>query len=125
VILAVELELVDLAAFRERLERDPDAGRADLTPDEREFCLGRSDPAPSMAARLAAKAAVLRALGFGSGDRDANPADIEVRRGDDGRPSIRLAGSAFARAAERGVRTVHVSLTHGRDHAVAAVVLEA
>jgi holo-[acyl-carrier protein] synthase len=49
---------------------------------------------------------------------------VEVARGR-GAPSIVLHGRYAERAAQLGVDRVHVSLTHGRDSAVAFAVAEA
>lgn len=79
-------------------------------------CAGR--PA-SIAARFAAKEAVIKALGC----REIALHEIEVVRRPDGRPRIGLHGRAAQRARELGVEDLAVSLSHSRDYAVASVVL--
>jgi holo-[acyl-carrier protein] synthase len=98
------------------LTRHPDrfAARV-LTPGERAYCLSRPDPAPHIAARFAAKEAVIKCLGGGCGF-----ADIEVVRALTGSPSITLTGRAAARA---DGRQVLVSLSHLPDFAAAFAVL--
>ena len=121
-ILAVELEIVDLADIRARMRDDPGLAGRVLTDDERAWCLAQSDPAPGLAARLAAKTAVLRALGL----EPAPPAwhDVEIIRDPSGKPSLRLTGVAAGTADARDVVAMHVSLTHARDQAAAAIVFE-
>jgi len=81
-------------------------------------------PVPFLAARFAAKEAGAKALGTGfQGGISHN--DIEVATGERGEPLMRFEGAAKARADVLGVTRVHVSLTHGRDVAVAVVTLEA
>ena len=116
-ILAVELEIVDLADLRERMRDDPDFATRLLTAEERSWCLAQAD-----AARLAAKTATLRALGIGETDRAWH--EVEVVRDRGGRPTLRLSGGAAATARARAVHGTHVSLTHARDQAAAAIVLE-
>ena len=99
--------------FRERV----------FTPAELEDCRRRHDEAQALAARFAAKEACLKALGTGW-RRGFSFRDVEVVRMDSGAPTIRLVGGAAARARERGVRAVHVSLTHETGIAAAAVILE-
>ena len=99
--------------FRERV----------FTPAEVEECRERHDEAQALAARFAAKEACLKALGTGW-RRGFGLRDVEVVRTDGGAPTIRLGGGAAARAKARGVRVVHVSLTHERGLAAAAVILE-
>ena len=50
--------------------------------------------------------------------------EIEVVRNDLGAPSLRLFGQAAERAAERQVRTIHLSYSHEGDYASATVILE-
>lgn len=99
--------------FRERV----------FTAAELAECRERRDEAQALAARFAAKEACLKALGTGW-RRGFSFRDVEVVRTDGGAPSIRLGGGAAARARERGVRAVHVSLTHEPGIAAAAVILE-
>jgi holo-[acyl-carrier protein] synthase len=76
-----------------------------------------------VAGLLAAKEAVFKALGtgweMGVGWRDA-----AVSRLTSGAPRLTLAGGAALRAAELGVRTTHLSITHSAGVAVAVVILE-
>lgn len=73
-----------------------------------------------LAARWAAKEAVMKALGRGLGDVD--PLDIEVVRGNGGAPEVRLRGSAAEVADQSGVVSVHVSMSHEQGWAVGFAV---
>jgi holo-[acyl-carrier protein] synthase len=77
-------------------------------------------PAPRLAARFAAKEAVMKALGVGW--RALAWRDIEITNDMAGRPVVHLHGSAQRIAAERGVHQVLVALSHTHDHAVAHAV---
>jgi holo-[acyl-carrier protein] synthase len=79
-----------------------------------------ADRPASLAARFAAKEAVIKALGH----REIALHEIEVVRGADGRPRIALHGRAAERAREQGVEELVVSLSHSRRYAVASVVLQ-
>lgn len=81
------------------------------------YARAKSDPERRLAARLAAKRATARLLGEGF---DAS--DAEVRRSPGSPPSLRLSARAQARLLELGAHRVLVSLTHGREHAAAAVL---
>ena len=78
-------------------------------------CAGRVE---SLAARFAAKEATIKALG----SREPALHEIEVVRPPDSRPRLRLHGRAAEVARRIGVRELALSLTHGREHAVAFVV---
>jgi holo-[acyl-carrier protein] synthase len=76
-----------------------------------------------LAARFAAKEAVLKALGTGMSAGIAWT-DIEVRMLASGAPTIVLAGGAAAIAAERRISVWHVSLSHAGGLALASVIAE-
>ncbi len=78
-------------------------------------CAGRAE---SLAARFAAKEATIKALG----SREPALHEIEVVRPPSSRPRLRLHGRAAEVARELGVRELALSLTHGKEHAVAFVV---
>jgi holo-[acyl-carrier protein] synthase len=75
-----------------------------------------------LAARFAAKEAVLKAMGVGIGAADFR--EMEVVRGPGGEPTLALSGRAAALAGTRGIDRWHVSLTHTDQVAVASVVAE-
>jgi holo-[acyl-carrier protein] synthase len=77
--------------------------------------------AGAYAARWAAKEACLKALGPAAAG--VRPRDIEVGRDGSGPPRLRLHATAAAALAAAGGRDIHVSLSHERDYAVAAVVI--
>ncbi|MEE8443065.1 MAG: holo-ACP synthase [Dehalococcoidia bacterium] len=89
------------------------------TGGELAYCRGRT---PQLAARFAAKEAVMKALG--TGRRGVDWRDIEVVRRRGGRPAVQLQGRAFKVAERMGVTQVALSLSHSRDYAVASVMLE-
>lgn len=92
------------------------------SPEEVRYCTARrpSARAGCLAARFAAKEAVMKALG--TGRRGVGFSEIAVvhRRG--GRPDVRLSGRAARVAQELGVDEICLSITHGRDVAVAVAL---
>lgn len=86
-------------------------------------CAGRADRVEALAARFAAKEAFLKALGTGW-VTGLPLRHVEVVKGKDGPPELRLHGAAAERMAERGVRRIHVSLSHEPGFAAAVVILE-
>ncbi len=89
-----------------------------FTPEEIAYCRGRP---PNLAARFAAKEAVMKALG--TGVLGVGWKDIEVVRQESGAPDIRLHGRAKSRAQRLGLEEISVSMSHSRDYAVAFVVV--
>lgn len=88
-----------------------------FTPGEIAYCRGR---APNLAARFAAKEAVMKSLG--TGFRGVGWRDIEVLRAPGGAPSARLHGRARRRAQSLQVSAIAISLSHSRGFAVAVAV---
>lgn len=75
---------------------------------------------PALAARIAAKEAVAKALGTGIGE--VRWVDIEIDKGPRNEPVLRLHGRAAALALELGLETWSISLSHTHEHAVAVAV---
>ena len=123
-ILGVGIDLADIERLRGVLERHGDRFlERVLTARERDYCRRWRDPVPQVAARFAAKEAVLKALGTGlSGG--IRWQDVEVRRDENDPPRIELRGKAAEKAAARGVDRVHLSLSHDHGAAVAVAILE-
>ena len=95
-----------------------------LTEGERDYVLRFARPAKHLAVRLAAKEAVYKALQGVPGSRGIGWRDIEVERGPEGRPSIRLNGDAAVVARAAGVRRISLSLTHTQSTAGAVALIE-
>ena len=93
------------------------------TERELEDCeLFRESLAKTLAARFAAKEAVLKALE--PSDNIPPWRSIEVLLGARRCPLVHLSGAAQELAQQRGVDNVHLSIAFGRDFAVAAVVAD-
>jgi holo-[acyl-carrier protein] synthase len=93
------------------------------TAAEQAACAPRADRAQALAARFAAKEAFLKALGTGW-VRGVSLRQVEVVEGQGGRPALKLAGAAAARARRKRVRKIHVTLSHQPGLAAAVVILE-
>jgi holo-[acyl-carrier protein] synthase len=122
VIVAVGTDLVSIPRMRAALARYRDrlCGRL-YTPEERAEGEKRPLPEVHFASRFAAKEAVLKALGTGWGVGIAWR-EVEVVGSRGKGPEIRLSGRARLVAEERGIRHLHLSLSHDGDYAVAFVV---
>lgn len=124
-VIGFGLDVVDVARAEAMLA--PDRRRVlsrVLTADERAYVTRMRHPARHLAARLAAKEAVYKALQALPEARGVGWREIEVVRDGDGRPGIRLHGRAAALVEAHGRPRLHVSLTHSDTTAAAAVVLE-
>jgi holo-[acyl-carrier protein] synthase len=105
-----------------RLVRDDESRQTTLfTAREIEYCRGKRRRFEHLAARFAAKEAVLKAFGTGISQR-MRWTDVEVVNERSGRPRIILDGAVAAYAERHGLRDLDVSLTHTEDIALAHAV---
>lgn len=74
----------------------------------------------SLAARFAAKEAVMKALSTGA--KGISWKDIEVLSNNDGAPFVRLYGRAYDKAKEIGISAFSISMSHSKQYAIAMVV---
>ena len=94
-----------------------------FSPEEREMIGRKSAPAASLAARLAGKEAVAKALG--SGAETVLPLlDIRIAEDGFGAPTVAFTGAAAQKAERAGVTRALLSLSYESDCAVAFAVLE-
>jgi holo-[acyl-carrier protein] synthase len=120
-LLGLGVDSVDIMRFAGLLDRRPGLADRLFTSGERRYAAELANPVPSLAARFAAKEAVMKALGVGLGAFAWG--DVEVVRDGLGPPQLVVTGRARHLAAARGVAGWHVSLTH--TDAVASAVVAA
>jgi holo-[acyl-carrier protein] synthase len=111
----VGIDLLEIDRMERALARHPRLAERVFTAAEREYAAAKGRPGRHLAARFAAKEAVVKALGLreGFGFRE-----IEVVAGEP--PTVRLSGRAAEVAAGR---QVDISLTHSRENAAAVAVV--
>lgn len=112
----VGIDLLEIERLEGALRRHPRLATRLFTAAERDYAEAKARPARHLAARFAAKEAVVKALGLKEGFA---PHDIEVVAGEPPRVSLRGAAAAAAEG-----RRVEISLTHSRDHAAAVAIVE-
>ena len=116
-MIATGVDIVEVDRVADLLARHGDRFRQRVYTDrEWDDAGGRVE---SLAARFAAKEALIKALG----SREPALREIEVVRPERSQPTLRLWGRAAEIARSLAVRELSVSLAHGREHAVAVVVV--
>jgi len=126
-IVGVGVDAVDVARFRRLLDRRPRFATRCFTETEQSDANRSVDVAQSLAARFAAKEAVMKALGTGIGAFALT--DVEVCRtpgtsATRNAPFLVLHGTAAELAGAHGAGHFHLSLTHTDGVAIAFVVAE-
>ncbi|MGX1853956.1 holo-ACP synthase [Streptomyces sp. NPDC055299] len=120
-IIGVGIDVAEIERFGAALDRTPELAERLFLPTELHLPSGERRGTASLAARFAAKEALAKALGAPGG---LHWSDAEVYVEDSGQPRLRVRGTVEARAAELGVRSWHVSLSHDAGVASAVVIAE-
>ena len=126
-IVGIGVDAVDVARFRQLLARRPRFAARYFSVAEQADADRMPDPSESLAARFAAKEAVMKAFGAGLGAFALT--DVEVQRAPgegslSGAPSLLLHGGAAQMAERLFAGCLHLSLTHTSEVAIAFVVAE-
>lgn len=114
-VVGIGVDVVDLARFERALTRAPVLRDRLFAESERGL------PVRSLAARFAAKEALLKALGESTGVRWR---DIVVTSDPRGDPGFLLSGAAAELSDARGIACWHLSMSHDAGVAIAMAVAE-
>ncbi|KAA9149105.1 holo-ACP synthase [Microbacterium lushaniae] len=114
-IVGIGVDLVDVPRFERSIARTPRLLARLFAPAERML------KPHSLAARYAAKEALIKALGGSDG---VHWTEIEVVSEASGRPRFALSGSTAEAVAARGITRTHLSLSHDAGLATAYVIVE-
>jgi len=117
-VTGVGIDLLEVGRLERALERHPRLATRLFSDAELDYAGARPRPVRHLAARFAAKEAVIKALGLSS---PIGMSEIEVRAGEP--PTVALSGRAASAATEQGVE-IRISLTHSRDFAAAVALAE-
>ena len=120
--MRIGVDLVDAEALEVRFAGRDEALGDVFTDAELSYCRRQARPWPHVAARLAAKEALLKALQTGlSGAMRWR--EVEVVRDPAGTPTLVVTGAIADVLRGQGLRVASVSLAHTTSHAVAVVLL--
>jgi holo-[acyl-carrier protein] synthase len=123
-IVGMGIDIIEVDRIRTLLQRSGDRFFARwFDAEEIAYCRAKARPHRHLAARLAAKEAVVKALGP-AWEGPILYREIMVVVTESGAPRIRVAGRVAELARAAGVATFHVSLSHGGRYAVASVIAE-
>ena len=92
-----------------------------FTKEEISYCYDKKDPYLSLAARFAAKEALVKAIGSAG---PVSLTDIEVVNIGTGKPFIKINGKLKDFFKEKAIKRAHLSLSHEHEYGVACVILE-
>ena len=120
-IYGIGVDQVNLNRVRKILDKSKSKFEARcFTDHEIEYANKFNDPAKRLGARFAAKEAVMKSLGKGWSQLKWK--EIEITGG--GKPTVKLHGNASELAEVKKIGTIHVSLSHEKETAIAFVISE-
>src|SRR5213596_1846100 len=123
-VIGIGVDLVECVRIRRSIDRFGDRFlHRVFTDGEIEYSMSMKYPARHLAARFAGKEAVSKAFGTGIG-KTMGWRNIDIRKKESGEPFLVFSGPAEAFAAERGITSALITLSHTEKYAVACVVLE-
>ncbi len=121
-IVGVGVDIVEIRRIKYILESHDKFLEKIFTTKEIQYLKARNLRPEYVAGRFAAKEAVSKALG--TGFRGFNFRDIIIESSTLGKPTVTLNGEAKNIASKNGDTTIHLSISHGCDSAIAYAVLE-
>jgi holo-[acyl-carrier protein] synthase len=124
VILGTGVDLAEVNRIRDAIARYGQRFVQRIyTPVEIAYVERKANRFERYAARFAAKEAGMKAIGTGW-RRGVTWQDFEVANLPSGRPTLKLRGRAAEIAAQMGIKSVSLSLTHTSELGMAHVILE-
>ncbi|WP_426350127.1 holo-ACP synthase [Alloiococcus sp. CFN-8] len=120
-IIGVGTDIIEISRVEKAVKRTSGLLEKIFTPEEIKSA-GNGRRSESLAGYFAAKEAMGKALG--TGIRGFSFKDIEVYKDSLGKPCIKVTGPAENICDSMGVRSIHLSISHSRDNAMAFIVLE-
>lgn len=122
--MRVGCDLIEISRIRRFIDRHAEKliGRV-FTQREWDYCKRRSNSYASFAVRFAAKEAVAKVFGVGIG-QNLNWTSVEILNNPTGAPEIILDLLGKQLLKKFSAKTVHISLSHSRDNALAVAIIE-
>ncbi len=113
-ILGTGIDIIEVERVKRIAEQSPRFLEKIFTSGEVEYCQKKKNKYQHLAARFAAKEAFFKAIG-----RRINWTDVELTNLSSGKPELKIKNKEKFR-----IEKAHVSISHLKDYAVAAVILE-
>ncbi len=122
-IVGIGVDIVEVSRIKNAVQRWQEYFlKRIFTENEINYSRARKFSYQHLAARFAAKEAVLKAIGDFSIHR-IEWCDVEVLNDSFGKPTIRLSGEAKKMKEKKNISDILISMSHTRKHAVANAIL--
>ncbi|SDY47112.1 holo-ACP synthase [Tindallia californiensis] len=121
-IVSTGIDLIEICRIKKAVEKHTGFLDKILTAEEKKQYRERGGKAETVAGIFAAKEAASKVLGTGIGKVGWH--DIVVLKNMEGVPSITLKNNALSVAKEKGIKHIHISITHTKELAMAYAIGE-
>ena len=123
-IIGTGLDIIEIERIKNSIKKyTPKFEQRVFSPGEINYCQSQGDPAKHFAARFAVKEAVSKCLGTGiSGTLGFK--DMEVVHEKSGKPALKMSGKGKELFKKLKLKTIHISISHDRTHAIAHAIAE-
>ncbi|NLK71645.1 MAG: holo-ACP synthase [Clostridiales bacterium] len=122
-IVGIGTDIIEIKRIKNALEKTEDSFLDRIfTEEEKAYFKKNNYNNQSIAGGFAAKEAVMKSLGTGL--RGFSFTDIEIYRDDLGKPHVRLYNNAEKIAEDKGIKIIHLSISHCKDYAIAYATAE-
>ena len=120
-IIGIGVDIIEIERIKKAVEKNKLFLKKIFTEKEIEYFKLRKESANTIAGNFAAKEAVSKAVG--TGFRQFGLKDIEVLRDELGKPFINISSKVYEVIGNKDV-TIHISISHSIENAVAYAVME-
>ena len=123
-IIGTGLDIIEIKRIKNSIEKyTPNFEQRVFSPGEINYCQSQGDPAKHFAARFAVKEAVSKCLGTGISET-LGFKDMEVVHEKSGKPVLKMTGKGQELFKKLKLKTIHISISHDRTHAIAHAIAE-
>jgi holo-[acyl-carrier protein] synthase len=122
-IKGMGIDIIEIGRIAKMVDSDTGFIEKVFSPAEIAYCETKHYKAQHYAARFTAKEAFFKALGTGWRD-GMTWQEIGVESDDLGKPRIEVTGKTLEKFTQKGMASIHLSLTHTHEYAAAVVVIE-
>lgn len=123
-IYGIGTDIIEVARVEDKIRRVQGFREMIFSVAEITYCEQQAAPYQSYAARFAAKEAFFKALGTGWGHGNLQFNEVEIVNDKYGKPILYLVGAAADKLASLQIRSIHTSLSHIKETAMATVIIE-
>lgn len=123
-IFGTGIDIIEIDRIKRSIQKYSDRFEKKVfTQKEIDYCQSQADPGKHFAARFSVKEAVLKCFGTGM-TGGISWKDIEVDKQESGQPVLKLYGKGKELFDQLKLKSIHISITHDKNYAVAHAIAE-